>query len=81
MEPKAEEEMARLVARCLPELDEIEAAYIRGQYLDEPRVSLPQFAQNWRLSKKAMEGLRSRVAVRMKELLANRNIYSVGDIL
>jgi hypothetical protein len=81
MEVKAEEEMTSLVARCLPELDEIEAAYIRGQYLDEPKVSLPEFAQRWRLSKKAMDELRSRVAVRMQELLAKKQIRSIGDIV
>jgi hypothetical protein len=81
MEVKAEEEMAGLVARCFPELDEVEAAYIRGQFLDEPRVSLPEFAQRWRLSKKAMGELRSRVAVRMQERLAKKKIRSIGDIV
>ena len=81
MEVTAEEEMAGLIARCLPELDEIEAAYIRGQYLDEPKVSLPDFARRWRLSKKAMDELRSRVAVRMQKLLAKNQIRSIGDIL
>lgn len=81
MEVKAEEEMAGLVARCLPELDEIEAAFIRGQYLDDPKVSLPEFAQRWRLSKKALDDLRSRVAIRMQELLAKNQIRSIGDIL
>lgn len=81
MEVKAEEEMAGLIASCLPDLDEIEAAFIRGQYLDDPKIALPEFAQRWRLSKKAMDELRSRVAVRMQELLAKRQIHSVGDIL
>lgn len=81
MQVKAEEEMAGLIASCLPELDEIEVAFIRGQYLDEPRISLPEFAQRWQLSKKALEELRSQVAVRMKELLSKKNIHSVGDIV
>lgn len=81
MEVKAEEEMAGLIARCLPELEEVEAAYIRGQYLDEPNVSLPEFALRWRLSKKAMGELGSRVAVRLQELLAKKQIRSIGDIV
>ena len=81
MQVIAEEEMAGLIASCLPELEEIEAAFIRGQYLNEPRVSLPEFAQRWQLSKTEMVELRSRVAVRMKELLAEKQIHSVGDIL
>jgi hypothetical protein len=81
MEVKAEEEMAGLISSCLPDLDEIEAAFIRGQYLEQPKVSLPEFAQRWRLSKKAMGELRSRVAVRMQELLAGKQIHSIGDIL
>jgi hypothetical protein len=81
MEVTALDEMAGLLDRCLPELDEIEAAFVKSQYLDEPRVSLPEFARHWHLSKKAMDELRSRVAVRMKELLAKKNIHSVGDIL
>ena len=81
MQVTAEEEMAGLIASCLPELEEIEAAFIRGQYLDEPRVSLPEFAQRWHLSKKAMDELRNRVAVRMKELLAEKQIHSLKDII
>ena len=81
MQVTAEEEMARLIASCLPELEEVEAAFLKGQYLDEPRVSLPEFAERWQLSKKAMDELRSQAPVRMKKLLAKKNIRSVGDIV
>jgi hypothetical protein len=81
MEVKAEDEMAGLVDSCLLELDEIEAAFINGQYFDQPRVSLPEFAQRWSLSKKAMDELRSRVAGRMKELLTRKGITSITDIV
>ncbi len=81
MELKCEEEMVDLVAGCLPELSEIEAAYVKQHYLDEPKSSLGAFAKRWRLTKKAMDELRGRVAFRMKELLADKQIYSMKDII
>lgn len=81
MELKCEEEMIDLIAGCLPELSEIEAAYLKQRYLDEPKSTLGEFAQRWRLTKKAMDELRGRVAIRMKELLAQKQIYSMKDII
>ena len=81
MQVNADETMAELVDLCVSELDEIEAAFINGQYFDQPRVSLPEFAQRWSLSKKAMDELRSRVAGRMKELLTRKGITSITDIV
>ncbi len=81
MELKCEEEMVGLIAGCLPELSEIEAAYLQQRYLDEPKSSLSEFAQRWQLTKKTMDELRGRVAVRLRELLARKQIYSMKDII
>jgi hypothetical protein len=81
MQVNADETMAELVDLCVSELDEIEAAFIKGQYFEQPRVSLPQFAERWHLSKKEMDELRSRIAGRMTELLARKGITSITDIV
>lgn len=81
MQVQSEAEMAELISSCLPELEGIEEEFIRGHYLQEPRESLSEFAQRRHLSKEAMDGLRRHIVFRMKELLAQKQIYSMGDIL
>jgi DNA-directed RNA polymerase sigma subunit (sigma70/sigma32) len=81
MQVKAVDEMATVIASCLEELDEIERAFIRQYFLNDQKTTLPQFARRWGLSAKKLTELRSRVAVRLREVLAERTIYSIGDIL
>ena len=73
--------MTGLIQRCLPSLDEIEAAYIRDCWLRQPKVWLPNFAKAWNLSAKGLTELRSRVMFRLAELLASKDIRSVVDVL
>ena len=80
MQVTAEEEIADLLGSCLPELDQIEAAFIEECCLREPKVTLKKFSRQWRLSAKALTELRSRVLVRMRRLLATRGVKSVADI-
>ena len=80
MQVTAEYELADLFCACLPELDEIEAAFVRDCWLCEPKVPLKEFSSQWHLSGKAMTELRSRVLVQMKRLLATRGVESVSDI-
>ena len=81
MELTIEKQIAILIADCMAGLSEVEAAFLKQHYLDEPRLSLAEFASERRLSKKAMDDLRCRVAGRAKKLLAQQNIYSIKDIL
>ena len=81
MQVMAEDEMAGLISACLPGLDEIEAAYIRNCWLREPQMPLATFSKEWHLSAKRLAELRSRVLVRLKELLASKKICSVVDVV
>jgi hypothetical protein len=81
MQVSAEENMAIVIASCLKQLDETETAFVREYYLSDQKTTLTQFAKRWRLSTKALSELRSRVGVRFKELLAAKNIFSIGDLL
>jgi hypothetical protein len=80
MQVTTEEQMAELFGSCLPELDQIEAAFIEDCCLREPRVPLAEFSKQWHLSGKALTELRSRALDRMKRLLATRGVKSVADI-
>ena len=80
MQVTVEDELADLFCACLPELDEIEAAFVRDCWLREPKVPLSEFSKQWHLSGKALTELRSRVLVRMKKVLATRGVKSVADI-
>jgi hypothetical protein len=80
MQMTAADEMAGLIRFCLPELDQIETAFIEECCLREPKVTLKKFSRQWRLSAKALTELRSRVLVRMKKVLATRGVKSVADI-
>jgi hypothetical protein len=80
MQVTPEEEIADLLGSCLPELDQIEAAFIQECCLREPKVPLTEFSKQRHLSGKALTELRSRVLVRMKRLLATRGVKSVADI-
>jgi hypothetical protein len=81
MQVDAEQEMTDLIQSYLPSLDEMEAAFIWDCWLWEPRMPLKKFSENWRLSGKAMTELRSRVLLRLRNLLAEKNIHSVVDIV
>ena len=80
MQLTAEDEMAEQVRACLQSLDELEAEFIEKCWLCEPRVPLKYFSEKWHLSAKDLNELRSRVLVRLRELLAARGIESVTDI-
>jgi hypothetical protein len=81
MQVTAEEEMADLVLACLPELDEMEAAYIRDCCLREPTMPLRDFSQQWGLSAKALKEVRGQALVRLKDLMAQKGITSITDIV
>lgn len=81
MQVTAEEEMTDLVHSCLPELDQIEEAFINDCCLREPRLPWREFSKAWNLSGKALTEFRSRVLVRLTELLASKNIYSIVEIV
>jgi hypothetical protein len=77
----AEEEMTDLIRACLPELEQIEAAFIQECYLQEPTVPLADFSKEWRLSAKALNEVRKRALLRLKELMSKQNINSLADIV
>ena len=81
MQVIAEDEIEALVRSCLPALDEIEAAFIEECWLREPKVPLTDFSQRWDLSGKALTELRSRVLVRMKDVMAKKGITSIANIM
>jgi hypothetical protein len=81
MQLTAEDEMADLLRGCLPELDQVEAAFIRDCWLREPQMPLQKFSESRGLSAKALTGLRKRALVRLKDLLASKNINSVADVV
>jgi len=81
MELTCDKQIETLIAGCMAELSEVEAAFVKQHYLGELKLSLAEFASQWRLSKKAMDDLRCRVAGRTKELLAEQQIYPMKDIV
>jgi hypothetical protein len=81
MQLTAEEEMTDLIRACLPELERIEAAFIQECYLQEPTVPLANFSKEWRLSAKALNEVRKRALVRLKDLVAKRGFNSILDII
>ena len=81
MQVTAHDQMADLVASCLSELDEIEAAYVQDCYLLEPPVPLAVFSKHWRLSAKALSEVRKRALTRLKDVMAKKGITSVADIM
>jgi hypothetical protein len=81
MQVKQDVELSTIIDECLAELEDGEAALIRECHLQEPRTAFPIFAKKRRLSQKALSELRTRALDRMRDSLAARNIYSLGDIL
>ena len=81
MQMTGEDEMAGLIRSCLPALDQIEAAFIQECCLREPKVTLAVFSGQWDLSTKALNEVRKRVLVRLKDLIAKKGITSIADIM
>lgn len=81
MQVNREAEMADVLQSCLPALDDMEASFVQDCWLREPQVALKTFAEQWHLSPKDLAELRSRVLVRLQELLAARGITSVADMV
>lgn len=81
MQLEREDELEATIEECLSELEEVEAALIREYHIQRPRTTLPNFAARWGLSSKQMAELKVRALVQLKERLAERNIFSLGDIL
>jgi hypothetical protein len=81
MQITAVDEMTTVIVSCLAELDEIEGAFIQEYFLNDQKTTLPQFARGWGLSAKQLNELRGRVAVRLRELMATKNIRSIRDII
>jgi hypothetical protein len=81
MQLTAEEEMTDLICACLPELDEVEAAFVRDCWLREPKIGLSRFAKVWRLTAKDLNEIRTRTLERLRALLAEKGIKSIQEIL
>jgi hypothetical protein len=81
MQVTAEEEMADLLDACLPELDGVEAAFVRDCWLREPQLPLRDFSKKWRLSAGALNVVRKRALVRLKDVMAKKGITSIADIV
>jgi hypothetical protein len=77
----AEEQISCVLRHAIAELDPIEAAFVEGYYLHQPRVTLSTFATEWGLSGKALSELRIRVLAKMKQMLEAQNVTSMRDIL
>jgi hypothetical protein len=81
MQVTAEEEMAELVRSCLPELNGVEAVFVRDCWLREPTMPLAAFAKQRRLSAKALSEVRERALVQLKGVMARKGINSLADIV
>ena len=81
MQVTADDEIAELVRSCLPELDGVEAAFVRECCLREPTVPITNFSKQWGLPAKALTEVRERALGRLKDLMAKRGITSVADIM
>lgn len=81
MQVSVEGEMAVVLEGCLSELEDIEAQFIRECHLQQPPTPMSKFARLRQLSPKDLTALRNRATGRLKELLAAKNIRSLGDIL
>ena len=81
MQVIAEAEIAEMIRSCLPALDEMEAAYIQECYLHEPPMPLAVFSKRWRLSAKALNEFRTRALARLRELMAQKGITSIADVI
>jgi hypothetical protein len=81
MQVTAEEELSDLLDACLPELDQIEAAFIEDCCLREPNMLLRDFSKTWGLSAKALNDVRKRALVRLKDVMAKKRITSISDIV
>jgi DNA-directed RNA polymerase sigma subunit (sigma70/sigma32) len=81
MQVTAEEEIADLLGACLPELDEVEAAFIQERCIREPKVTLKNFSRTWGLSAKAISEVQKRALLRLKDLIAEKGINSLADIV
>ena len=81
MQVTAEAEMADLVQSCLPDLDEIEAASIQDCCLRELQLPLRQFSKRWGLSGKALKEVPKRAPIRLKDVMAKKDISSLADIM
>ena len=78
---EAEEEMADLLDACLPGLDGVEAALVRDCWLREPPVPLRHFAKEWGLTAKALTEVRERALVRLKDVMTEKGITSLANII
>lgn len=76
-----EKEMACLVRSCLPEMDEIEPAFIQECCLRGPTVTPATFAKRWRLSPMDLSEIRTRTMQWLRKVFSNKGIYSIGDIV
>lgn len=81
MQVTAEEELSDLLDACLPALDEIEATFVEDCCLREPQLTLRDFSIMWGLSAKALQEVRKQVLVRLRELMAQKGITSIADII
>ena len=81
MQVTAEEEIADLLGSCLPELDQVEAAFIEECCLREPKMPLAVFSRQWHLSTKAVKELRTRALLTLRDVMAQKGITSIADIM
>jgi hypothetical protein len=81
MQVTAEEEIADVLRACLRDLDQIEAAFIQDCYLQEPPMPLRDFSNKWGLSAKALNEVRRRALAGLKDLMAQKGITSIADVV
>jgi len=81
MEPNVSDDLASLLNECLADLDFLEMSFIRNCYLENPKMTLKEFALAHGLKQKDMSDLGRRVMERLKEALAKRNVHSVRHVL
>lgn len=81
MQVTAEEELGDVLDACLRDLNEIEAAFIQECCLREPKMPLRDFSKMWGLSAKALKEVRRQALERLRDLMAQKGITSISDVV
>jgi hypothetical protein len=78
---RTDEAVERVMSECLNSLTPIEADFIRECLLSEPRKTHAEFSVNWGLPPKAISGVKAHTLAKLKNVLAAKGIFSMGDLL
>ena len=72
---------AAVVSRCLNDLTDVEADFIRQCHLSKPKQTLKAFSEKWSLDPLALKTLKADAFEKLRKSLASTNVRCMTDIL